>query len=230
MKELTILMPCLNEEKTIEACITQSQRFLKEQKIDGEILIADNGSTDRSLDLIKKKKVRYIHVQTKGYGSALKEGIKAARGKYIIMGDSDNTYDFYHLLPFYQHLKNGYHLVMGNRFKGGIEKGAMPLLNQYIGNPFLSWLARTLFPCEIYDFHCGLRGFHKDKIIDIDLESTGMEFASEIVIKAIINDFNIIEIPTTLSNNHIDRKPHLKPIKDSIRHIKLIFKLRYKKR
>lgn len=144
------------------------------------------------------------------------------------MGDSDNSYDFYNLLPFLEKLESRYDLVIGNRFKGGIEKNAMPFINKYIGNPFLSWFARLLFPCPIYDFHCGLRGFSKDKIINLNLESPGMELASEIVIKSVINSYKMIEIPTPLRNNHIQRKPHLRPFRDGFRHLKLIIKLKHK--
>lgn len=224
--ELTILMPCLNEERTIGKCIIEAKRFLSDNNINGEILIADNGSQDNSLNIIKKEKVRYIKVKNKGYGSALKEGFINAYGKYIIMADSDFSYDLYNLSEFLNKLRDGYDLVMGNRFKGGIEKGAMPFLNRYIGNPILSTYAKICFPCNINDFHCGLRGFPKEKILDLNLESDGMELASEIVIKSVINNYKTIEIPTILRNNGIDRIPHLRPFKDGIRHVKLIYNMK----
>lgn len=224
--ELTILLPCLNEEKTIEKCIKEAKRFLKENHINGEILVADNGSQDNSLKIIKKLNVRYINVKDKGYGNCLREGFKNSNSKYIIMADSDNTYDLYNLNEFLKHLRDGYDLVMGNRFKGGIEKGAMPFLNRYIGNPILSLFGRICFPCPIHDFHSGLRGFKKDKILALNLESPGMELASEIVIKSVINNYKMIEIPIILRNNHINRVPHLKPFKDGMRHVKLIWKLK----
>lgn len=219
-------MPCLNEEKTLRKCLVEAINFLKDNNINGEILVADNGSTDNSINIIKECNVRYINVLDKGYGNALREGFKASNGKYIIMGDSDNSYDFYNLMPFLEKLDQGYDLVMGNRFKGGIEKGAMPFINRYIGNPILSSIAKLCFPCNINDFHCGLRGFPKDKILSLNLESTGMELASEIVIKSVINNYKTIEIPTVLRNNGVKRKPHLRPFRDGMRHLKLIIKLK----
>lgn len=224
--ELTILLPCLNEEKTIKKCLLEAINFLKDNNINGEVLVADNGSTDNSIKIIEECNVRYINVKEKGYGNALIFGFKESYGKYIIMGDSDNSYDFYHLLPFLEKLEQGYDLVMGNRFKGGIEKGAMPFINRYIGNPILSSIAKFYFPCEINDFHCGLRGFSREKILALNLESPGMELASEIVIKSVINNYKMIEIPTVLRNNQVSRKPHLRPFRDGMRHLNLIRKLK----
>ena len=220
--ELTILLPCLNEEKTIKKCIKEAKSFLNDFSITGEILIADNGSTDNSCLIAKKEGVRLIKVKKKGYGNALREGFKKARGKYIIMADSDFSYDLYNLNQFIKYLREGYDLVMGNRFKGKIEKGAMPFLNRYLGNPLLSKYAKIKFPCQVNDFHCGLRGFPKEKILNLDLKSEGMELASEIVIKSVLKQYKMIEIPITLRNNKIKRKPHLRPIRDGLRHIKLI--------
>lgn len=228
--KLTILMPCLNEEKTLRKCLVEATNFLKDNNINGEVLVADNGSTDNSINIIKECNVRYINVKDKGYGNALKAGFKESKGKYIIMGDSDNSYDFYNLMPFIDKLDQGYDLVMGNRFKGGIEKGAMPFINRYIGNPILSFLAKVCFPCNINDFHCGLRGFPKDKILKLNLESPGMELASEIIIKSVINNYQTIEIPTVLRNNGVERKPHLRPFRDGMRHLKLIIKLKKNKK
>ena len=228
MKELTILMPCLNEEESLEACIIKAKTFLERNRINGEILIADNGSTDSSIEIALKNKARVINVKEKGYGSALREGTKEAKGKYIIMGDSDDTYDFLNLEKFYYNLQEGYDLVMGNRFSGKIEKGSMPILNKYIGNPFLSFVAKKLFPCGVNDFHCGLRGYNRERILKLNLESTGMEYASEMVVMCYKNDYKIKEIPTTLSKGKRTGKPHLRPIRDSIRHLKILFKLKIK--
>lgn len=227
-KDITILMPCLNEGKTIKKCIRDAKSFLNNNNINGEILIVDNGSSDNSIKIIKKEKVRFVRCKEKGYGNALRYGIAKSKGKYIIMGDSDASYDFSNLDEFVKLLNDGYDLVMGNRFKGKIEKGAMPLLNRYLGNPFLSWFARMMFPCNIGDFHSGLRAFEKEKIINLNLESEGMEFASEIVIKCVQNNYKICEISINLLNNGIKRKPHLRPFRDGLRHIRLILKLKYK--
>lgn len=223
MKDLTILMPCLNEEDSLELCIKKAQTFLIRNNINGEVLIADNGSTDNSIKIAKENNARVIVVKEKGYGNALMEGIKKSKGKYIIMADSDNTYNFLNLEEFYKYLKEGYDLVMGNRFLGGIEKGAMPFLNKYIGNPFLSFIAKKMYPCGVNDFHCGLRGINKERFLKLDFVSDGMEFASEMIIKCYKNDFAIKEIPTTLSKGNRKGKPHLRPIKDSFRHLKVIF-------
>lgn len=228
-KDVTILMPCLNEEKTIKKCILDAKEFINKNNINGEIVVVDNGSIDKSIKIIKKQKVRLIKCSQKGYGNALRCGIINSNGKYIIMGDSDASYDFKDLSNFVKLLDDGYDLVMGNRFKGTIEKGAMPLLNRYIGNPFLSWFARKMFPCNIGDFHSGLRGFNKDKIIKLDLESEGMEFASEMVIDCVKNSYRICETPINLLNNGIDRKPHLRPLRDGLRHIKVIVQSKLKK-
>lgn len=226
MKELTILMPCLNEEDSLESCIKKAKTFLKKNNIDGEVLIADNGSTDDSIKIARRNNARVINVIEKGYGNALRAGIKEANGKYVIMGDSDDTYDFLNLEIFYQKLKDGNDLVIGNRFKGGIEKGAMPVLNKYIGNPFLSFIGRKLYPCGVGDFHCGLRGINRERVLKLDLKSDGMEFASEMIIMCYKNNYKIEEIETTLSVSKRQRKPHLRPVRDSLRHINVLLKLR----
>ena len=217
--ELTILMPCLNEEETIEICINKALRFLKKNKINGEILIADNGSVDNSIKIAKKLGVRVINVKQKGYGSALIEGSKNAYGKYVIMGDSDDSYDFLHLEEFVKNLRKGYDLVMGDRFKGGIEKGAMSFSHRYIGNPFLSFLGRLFYHSKIHDFHCGLRGYNKEKILGLNLKCKGMEYASEMIVKSELNNLKIVEVPTTLKKDGRSRPPHLRTIRDGFRHL-----------
>ena len=220
--ELTILMPCLNEEKTIGICIDKAQTFLKENHIKGEVLIADNGSQDQSIKIAREKKARVIHVKEKGYGSALIEGNKRAYGKYIIMGDCDDSYDFSNLQHFVTMLRKGYDLVIGNRFQGGIEKGAMPFLHRYIGNPILSFLGRLFYHSKIKDFHCGLRGYNKEKILSLNLSCSGMEYASEMIVKAELKKLKIAQVPTTLKKDGRDRKPHLRTFSDGFRHLKFL--------
>ena len=220
--ELTILMPCLNEEETLEKCIKKAKKFLDRSKIKGEILIADNGSTDKSIAIAKKNKARVVNVETKGYGSALIAGTKAAYGKYVIMGDSDDSYDFLNLEPFVEKLREGYDLVMGNRFLGGIEDGAMPFSHRYIGNPFLSFLGRLFYKSKIGDFHCGLRGYNRERMLSLNLKCQGMEYASEMVVKSELKNFKIAEVPTTLKKDGRSRKPHLNTIRDGFRHLKFL--------
>jgi glycosyltransferase involved in cell wall biosynthesis len=221
--ELSIVMPCLNEAETIGQCIGNAQRFLQEKGVLGEIVIGDNGSTDGSIDIARSLGARIVHVASRGYGAACAGAIHAANGRFIIMGDSDNSYDFYHLMPFVDALRQGYDLVMGNRFHGGIAKGAMPFKNRYLGNPILSAVGRLLFSSRIGDFHCGLRGFSKAAFERMDLKSTGMEFASEMVLKAELIRLRITEVPTTLSPDGRSRKPHLRPWRDGMRHLRLMF-------
>jgi glycosyltransferase involved in cell wall biosynthesis len=220
--ELTILMPCLNEETTIGTCISKGLNFLKTHQINGEILIADNGSTDGSIRLAENLGARVVHVKAKGYGNALSEGIKAASGKYVIMGDSDDSYDFTDLMPFLERLREGYDLVMGNRFQGGIQKGAMPFLHRYLGNPVLSFIGRIFFQIGIHDFHSGLRGFDRESILKIQLNTTGMEFASEMVVKSALHRLRITEVPTTLSKDGRDHPPHLNTWRDGWRHLRFL--------
>ena len=215
-------MPCLNEEKTIGICIEKARQFLNDNHVNGEIMIADNGSTDRSKKIAKEKGAVVVEISQKGYGSALKGGIAAASGKYIIMGDADDSYDFLNLQPFLDKLREGYDLVMGNRFAGGIKPGAMPPLHRYLGNPVLSGIGRVFFKTPARDFHCGLRGFSKEAIEKIDLQTTGMEFASEMVIKASINNLKVCEVPTTLSPDGRDRPPHLRSWRDGWRHLRFL--------
>lgn len=220
--KLTILMPCLNEAETLEICITKASAWVSRAGIEAEILIADNGSTDGSQNIARKGGARVIDVPQKGYGVALYHGAKAAKGEYIIMGDSDDSYDFSRLDAFIEKLEEGYDLVMGNRFLGGIEQGAMPWKNKYIGNPILTMVGRLLFKCPAKDFHCGLRGFRKDSFERMDLRTTGMEFASEMVIKANLFNMKIAEVPTTLSKDGRTRPPHLRPWRDGWRHLRFM--------
>lgn len=219
---LTILMPCLNEVETLETCISKAKGWLTKSGVPGEILIADNGSSDGSQELAQRLGARVISVAEKGYGAALFNGALAAAGEFIIMGDADDSYDFSDLDAFWLSLKNGSDLVMGNRFLGGIKPGAMPWKNRYIGNPILSWIGKLLFKCPAGDFHCGLRGFRKDAFIRMDLRTSGMEFASEMVIKANLMGMRIAEVPTTLSPDGRSRPPHLKPWRDGWRHLKFM--------
>ena len=220
--ELTILMPCLNEAETIETCIAKAFEFLKTNHIKGEVLIADNGSTDGSITLAEHAGARVVNIQFRGYGAALLGGINAAQGQYIIMGDADDSYDFSALEPFVEKLREGSALVMGNRFKGGIEPGAMPFIHRYLGNPVLSAIGRFLFKTPIGDFHCGLRGFNKDAIQNLSLGTKGMEFASEMVVKASLHGLKIAEVPTTLSPDGRSRAPHLRTWRDGWRHLRFL--------
>lgn len=220
--ELTILMPCLNEAETLEVCINKAKTFLKNSGVVGEVLIADNGSTDGSVEIAKKCGARVEHVPVKGYGAALIGGCKAAKGKYVIMGDADDSYDFLNLMPFVEKLREGYELVMGNRFRGGIAKGAMPPLHRYLGNPVLSFIGRLFFPSEIGDFHCGLRGYEREAMLKLDLHTTGMEYASEMVVKASMYGLKMTEVPTTLSPDGRSRAPHLRSFRDGWRHLKFL--------
>lgn len=220
--EVSIIMPCLNEAETLEICIRKAQWFIAENDLAGEVIIADNGSDDGSQKIARRLNARVVNISTKGYGSALKGGIEAARGKYIIMGDADDSYDFSNLNPFVRKLRNGYDLVMGNRFKGGIESGAMPFLHRYLGNPVLTGIGKLLFASPCDDFHCGLRGFRKDAITDLDLQTSGMEFASEMVVKATLHKMQITEVPTTLSPDGRSRPPHLNTWRDGWRHLRFL--------
>jgi len=222
MCQLTILMPCLNESETLSVCIKKAMSYIERSGISGEVLISDNGSTDGSQEIALSLGAKVIQVSEKGYGSALFNGSLAASGEWIIMGDSDDSYDFSSLDLFVEKLKSGYDLVMGNRFQGGIEPGAMPWKNRYIGNPMLTLIGRLLFKCPAKDFHCGLRGYRKDAFLKMDLRTTGMEFASEMVIKSKLFNLRIAEVPTTLSKDGRSRPPHLKPWRDGWRHLRFM--------
>jgi glycosyltransferase involved in cell wall biosynthesis len=219
---LTILMPCLNESRTLGACIRKAAAFLRRSGIDGEILIADNGSTDGSPQLAAELGARVVHVAERGYGAALRAGIAAARGRFIIMGDSDDSYDFERLDAFVERLRAGDDLVMGNRFAGGVAPGAMPWHHRYVGNPVLSFVGRLFFKSPICDFHCGLRGFRRDAVVRLGLTSSGMEFASEMVVKATLAGLRISEVPTTLRPDGRDRPPHLRSFRDGWRHLRFL--------
>ena len=220
--ELTILMPCLNEAETLAACIGKAKSFLARAGVAGEVVIADNGSTDGSQAIATAEGARVVEITEKGYGAALGGGIAAARGRYVVMGDADDSYDFAHLDAFLDKLRQGNQLVMGNRFAGGIAPGAMPWHHRYIGNPVLSFVGRLFFRSRIGDFHCGLRGVDRDAIRALYLRTTGMEFASEMVVKATLGGLRIAEVPTTLSPDGRSRAPHLRSFRDGWRHLRFL--------
>jgi glycosyltransferase involved in cell wall biosynthesis len=222
--ELTIVMPCLNEAETLRLCIDKALIYLKNNGIRGEIVIGDNNSHDGSQQIATAAGARVIHVEQKGYGNALMGAFKAAQGKYVIMGDSDNSYDFSQLNPFMEKLREGYDLIIGNRFTGTIQPNAMPFMNQYIGNPVLSSIARLFIRSEIGDFHCGLRGFNREKLLALNLKTTGMEFASEMIVAATRKHFKITEVPIVLSPDGRSRPSHLRPWRDGWRHLRFLFK------
>jgi glycosyltransferase involved in cell wall biosynthesis len=220
--ELTILMPCLNEALTVESCIRKARGYLERRGIAGEVLIADNGSTDNSRSIAQAAGARVIQVKNKGYGAALIGGIEAAKGRFVIMADADDSYDFADLDDFADRLRRGFKLVIGNRFKGAIQPGAMPLLNRYVGNPVLSFIGQALFATPVGDFHCGMRGFDKQAILELQLRSTGMEFASEMIVKASLARLKITEVPVTLSRDGRQRPPHLRRWRDGWRHLRFM--------
>ena len=220
--ELTILMPCLNEEETLAVCIRKAKTFLEENNIDGEVLISDNGSTDGSAEIAVKEGAKVVSAPVQGYGSALIKGSEEAKGKYVIMGDCDDSYDFLNLMPFLEKLREGYDLVIGNRFAGGIEKGAMPWSHRYLGNPFLSFVGRKRFHSKVRDFHCGLRGYNRESIQSLGLQTTGMEYASEMIVKAELQGLKVTEVPTTLKKDGRSRPPHLRSMRDGWRHLKFL--------
>ena len=220
--ELSIVMPCLNEAETLERCILKANAFLARTGIPGEVVIGDNGSTDGSQAIAHRCGARVIDIATRGYGAAIYGAVLRARGKYIVVGDSDDSYNFSTLDRFVEQLRLGADMVMGNRFRGGIGPGAMPWKNRYIGNPILSGLGRLLFRTPVRDFHCGLRGFSREAFRRMDLRTTGMEFASEMVIKATLLNMNIVEVPTTLDKDGRSRPPHLRPWRDGWRHLRFM--------
>jgi Glycosyl transferase family 2 len=220
--ELTVLLPCLNEAETVGICVQKAVSFLLLHNVDGEVLVADNGSTDGSPALAEAAGARVVHVAERGYGSALMAGIKAARGRFVIMGDADDSYDLTALMPFLTRLRAGADLVMGNRFRGGIAPGAMPRLHRYLGNPVLSFIGRLFFRSKIRDFHCGLRGFNRARIVQVGLHATGMEFASEMVVRATLAGYRVEEVPTTLSPDGRSRPPHLRSWRDGWRHLRFL--------
>lgn len=220
--ELTILMPCLNEAETINICVTKAAIFLEESGIKGEIVVADNGSSDGSQFIAEKFGARVVHIAERGYGAALRGGIQIARGRYIVMGDSDDTYDFSNLMPFLDRLRKGADLVVGNRFMGQIEPRAMPWIHRYVGNPALTFLGRLFFNIPIGDFHCGLRGFRTSAIRGLALQTTGMEFASEMIVRSALAGLSVQEAATTLAASGRSRAPHLRTWADGWRHLKFL--------
>jgi glycosyltransferase involved in cell wall biosynthesis len=224
MSELTvtILMPCLNEAETLAFCVRQAVAALRDNNIAGEVVVADNGSTDGSQKIATDEGARVVPVPVRGYGAALIAGIEAARGKYILMADADASYHFEHLPRFLPKLDEGYDLVMGNRFSGTIEPGAMPPLHRYLGNPVLSSIGRIFFRIPVRDFHCGLRAFRRDPILGLNLRTTGMEFASEMVVKSSLAGLRMTEVPTTLSPDGRSRPPHLRSWRDGWRHLRFL--------
>jgi glycosyltransferase involved in cell wall biosynthesis len=220
--ELTVLMPCLNEARTLGSCVRKAQDFLERAGVRGEVLVSDNASTDGSQQIARNLGARVVDVPMRGYGAAIYHGTKAARGRFVIVGDADDSYDFSDLDRFVSKLREGYELVIGNRFEGGIRPGAMPWKNRYIGNPVLSALGRSMFGAPVRDFHCGLRGYTLDAFERMDLRTTGMEFASEMVIKATMLGLSIGEVPITLSRDGRERPPHLRPFRDGWRHLRFM--------
>ncbi len=221
--ELSIVMPCLNEAETLATCIGKAKQFLARHGIPGEVVVGDNGSTDGSQEIARASGARVVDVPLRGYGAALYFACREAYGRYVIMGDADDSYDFSSLMPFVEQLRGGCDLVMGNRFRGGIAQKAMPWKNRYLGNPILSGIGRVLFRCPVGDFHCGLRGFTAEAFARMDLRTVGMEFASEMVIKATLAKMRIAEVPTTLSRDGLSRPPHLRPWRDGWRHLRFMF-------
>ena len=221
--ELTVLMPCLNEAETVATCVSKARGFFDRAGVEGEVLVVDNGSTDGSRELAERAGARVVRERRKGYGRALRTGIDEARGRYIIMGDCDDSYDFSALDPFVRELRAGHDLVMGNRFRGGIEPGAMPPLHRYLGNPVLSFIGRLFFRTPVRDFHCGLRGFRAEAVRGLGLRTDGMEFASEMVVKSRLHGLSITEVPTTLSKDgRRQATPHLRTWRDGWRHLRFL--------
>lgn len=220
--ELTVVMPCLNEAETLAICVDKAMAALRENNIAGEVVVADNGSTDGSQQIAIDHGARVVNVPIRGYGAALNAGILAAQGKYVLMADADDSYNFAHIPRFLEQLRNGADLVMGNRFAGGIGPGAMPPLHKYLGNPVLSWMGRTLFHTPVGDFHCGIRAFSKSAYESLALRTTGMEFASEMVVKASLQKQKIVEVPTNLKKDGRSRPPHLKTWRDGWRHFRFL--------
>ncbi len=220
--ELSIVMPCLNERNTVGLCVRKAMAALDEAGIPGEVIVADNGSTDGSVELARAEGARVIHIKEKGYGSALKGGILASRGEYVLMADSDDSYDFGHAGRFVNQLRAGSDLVMGNRFRGGISQQAMPFLHRYLGNPVLSGIGRLFFGSPCRDFHCGIRGFRRESFLRMDIRSSGMEFASEMVVKATLLQMKVSEVPTTLQPDGRSGAPHLQTWRDGWRHLRFL--------
>jgi glycosyltransferase involved in cell wall biosynthesis len=222
MIELSVVLPCLNEAETLATCITKARASMEALGVDGEVVVADNGSTDGSQAIAESLGARVVPVPERGYGAALRTGIAAAEGRFVIMADADDSYALDDLGPFVDALRGGADLVMGNRFAGGIEPGAMPALHRYLGNPVLSWVGRLFFRVPINDFHCGMRGFRRDRVMELGLTTVGMEFASEMVVRSAINGLHITEVPTTLKPDGRSRAPHLRTWRDGWRHLRFL--------
>ena len=220
--ELSVVMPCLNEQETVGICVRKAMASLREAGIRSEVIVADNGSTDGSVEIAVAEGARVAHVVEKGYGNALKGGIAAACGEFVLMADSDDSYNFSHIPLFLEQLRAGSDLVMGNRFRGGIEPQAMPFLHRYLGNPVLTGIGKLFFRSPCGDFHCGIRGFRKDSFLRMGIRSTGMEFASEMVVKASLLRMKVSEVPTTLSPDGRNRAPHLRTWRDGWRHLRFL--------
>jgi hypothetical protein len=220
--EVSVVMPCLNEARTVGRCVAKAVNELERLGVQGEVVVADNGSTDGSQELAEANGARVVRATRKGYGSALQSGIAAARGRFVIMGDADDSYDFSRLELFIERLRAGDDLVMGNRFRGGIRPGAMPWLHRYVGNPVLTGILNLFFRTPIGDAHCGLRGFRKDAYARLNLTAPGMEFASEMVVRAALQRQKISEVPTVLHKDGRDRPPHLRSFRDGWRHLRLL--------
>jgi hypothetical protein len=224
--EVSVVLPCLNEAETLAVCVQKAVRCLHDLGVKGEVVVSDNGSTDGSQEIAVANGARVVHAPVRGYGGALMAGIEAARGEYVIMADSDDSYDLSNLGPFIDKLREGHDVVMGNRFAGGIGPGAMPPLHKYLGNPVLSWLGRMLFKLKgIGDFHCGIRGFSRERILALELCMPGMEFASELVVRASLAGYSIVEVPTTLQKDGRSRPPHLRTWRDGWRHLRFLLVL-----
>jgi hypothetical protein len=220
--EVSVVMPCLNEARTVGRCVEKARRSLEAMGVAGEVIVADNGSSDGSQEIAEAHGARVVSVSRRGYGSALQAGIASARGRYVIMGDADDSYDFSRLEPFVERLRQGDDLVMGNRFRGGIRPGAMPWHHRYIGNPVLTGILNLFFRTPIRDAHCGLRAFRKDAYARLNLRTPGMEFASEMVVKASLDRQKISEVPTILHPDGRDRPPHLRSFRDGWRHLRFL--------
>ena len=220
--ELSVVIPCLNEAQTIAICIRKALDSFERIGIAGEVVVADNGSTDGSQQIAEELGARVVPIEQRGYGAALTGGIAAARGRWVIMGDADDSYDFSKLEPFVERLREGFDLVAGNRFKGGIHPHAMPWLHKYLGNPALSFISRRLYRAPVGDIYCGLRGFDREKVLALDVRSTGMEFAIEMIVKATMQGLRVTEVPTTLSPDAEGREPHLNTWRDGWKSMRLL--------